>query len=114
MACDKKVTIEGKDYALVPLAQPKPSKDVVLLRCYGAGVHVGHLVSRNGKEVTLSGATRIWKWTGANTLHELSQRGAAAGSKISEIVPEITLIDVIEIIPCSEAAAESLLTPVWK
>ena len=34
--------------------------DFVIVRTYSAGVHYGRLVSRNGKEVVLSGARRIW------------------------------------------------------
>ena len=70
----------------------------VLVRTYSAGVHFGRIVKRNGKEVTLRDARRIWYWTGANTLNELVEHGAAAGSKISEPTAKILLTEAIEVI----------------
>ena len=46
-----------------------------VVRTCSAGVHVGRIVRREGKEVELSDARRIWSWAGARTLHELSQQG---------------------------------------
>ena len=86
----------------------QPKRPLVVIRTYSAGVHIGNLVSRKGKEVTLTNARRLWRWSGANTLHEVATKGVAADSKISEIVPTITLTEAIEIIPVSEAAAKSL------
>ena len=70
----------------------------VLVRTYSAGVHFGRLESRNGKEVTLTHARRVWYWKGANTLNELVVNGPAAGSKISEPTARVTLTEAIEII----------------
>ena len=52
----------------------------VIVRTYSAGVHFGELVSREGKEVVLQNAKRIWSWKGANTLHEIAVRGGGYGS----------------------------------
>lgn len=88
--------------------------ETVLVRTYSAGVHVGTLKSKDGREVTLSNAARIWRWRGANTLHELSLRGAdKTWSRISELVPEVVLTEAIEIIRVSDAAAANLTTPRW-
>jgi hypothetical protein len=87
---------------------------IVLIRTYSAGVHVGELVARDGREVTLRDAHRIWRWRGANTLHELSQRGAdQEWTRISERVPEIVLTEAIEVIPCTDLAASDLRSPRW-
>jgi uncharacterized protein DUF6948 len=88
---------------------------VVLVRTFSAGVHVGELRSRDGKEVTLENACRIWRWRGANTLSELSQKGASmsAYTRISEPVPMIILTEAIEIITVDADAAKNLLTPRW-
>lgn len=84
-----------------------------IIRTYSAGVHVGELVSRNGTEVILKNASRIWRWRGANTLHELALYGPARDyTRISERVPEITLTEAIEIIECS-AQAEAAMWPRW-
>lgn len=85
----------------------------VLVRTYSAGVHIGELFSREGKEIVLLNARRIWSWKGANTLHEISLRGVGAGSKISETIPTITLIEAIEVIPLSSAAADNLYSAGW-
>ena len=88
-------------------------KSVVLVRTYSAGVHFGQLVSRKGREVTLANARRIWSWSGANTLHEIVLRGCAVGSKISESVASITLLDAIEVIPIQPAAIGALAKIGW-
>ncbi len=86
----------------------------VVVRTYSAGVHVGTLVSRKGREVTLKAARRVWRWRGANTLHELAQRGAAEEyTRISEPVAEIVLTEAIEIITASKAARENLSRSRW-
>lgn len=85
----------------------------VLIRSYGSGVHFGTLVAKEGTEVTLRDARRVWYWTGANTLHELSLRGAKSGSKISEPVPSITVTGVLEILPLQKEAETALAALGW-
>ena len=71
-------------------------KDVIV-RTYSAGVHFGKLASRNGKEVVLKDARRIWYWEGAFTISAVARLGISAKSKISVEVPEILLTEAIEI-----------------
>lgn len=80
----------------------------VIVRTYSAGVHFGKLAKRDGKEVVLTEARRIWYWEGAFTLSAVAMFGVAGSSKISVSVPEILLTEAIEIIPCSEAATACL------
>lgn len=82
-------------------------KDVII-RTYSAGVHFGTLAARDGKEVTLNNARRLWYWEGAFTLSAVAQNGVNKSSKLSVSVPEIILTEAIEIIPCSEAATANL------
>lgn len=82
-------------------------KDVIV-RTYSAGVHFGTLAAKDGKEVVLRGARRIWYWEGAFTLSAVAVSGVGKRSKLSVSVPEILLTEAIEIIPCSEAAADNL------
>lgn len=89
-------------------------KPYVLVRTYSAGVHIGTLESRTGQEVVLSNTRRIWSWKGANTLHEISLRGVASGSRISEAIPTNTLTQAIEIIPCSDEARANLDSARWQ
>jgi len=75
----------------------------VLIRTYSAGVHFGTLIERNGQEVHLSSARRLWSWQGALSLSEIAMKGIdLKNSKVSVPVDEIILTQVIEIIPVSE------------
>jgi hypothetical protein len=86
----------------------------VVVRTYSAGVHVGELVERNGKEVRLAKARRLWKWTGAYTLNEVATTGVGAKSKVSVKVSEITLTEAIEVITCTAAAEANLRAAKWQ
>lgn len=76
----------------------------VIVRTYSAGVHVGELKSRKGKEVVLVNARRLWKWCGAFTLSEVAVEGIKNGSKPSIAVPEILLTEAIEVIKATPGA----------
>lgn len=97
----------------------KPAKSkapIVVVRTYSAGVHVGRVIERRtSKEIKLGGAVRVWRWKGANTLHELALHGASLTefTRISEAVSEITLTEAIEVILCSAEGAENLLKSRW-
>ena len=83
---------------------------LVMVRTYSAGVHYGYLKERNGKEVTLLNAVRVWYWSGAASLSQLSQEGSNKPNdcKLAIEVPEILLMEAIEIIPISEKASVNL------
>ena len=86
----------------------------VIVRTHSAGVHTGTLVSYAGQEVRLQGARRIWRWRGANTLHELALHGAdMPHTRISEPLDHATLLQAIEILPCTEDAAQNLQRSRW-
>ncbi len=90
--------------------------DYVIVRTYSAGVFAGTMVSRDGKEVVLSNARRIWRWEGAATLSELAHRGTSKPNecKFPIEVSEILLTEVIEILSVSETAQQSIKeVPVW-
>jgi len=87
----------------------------VLVRTYSAGVHFGTLKSRDGEEVTLENARRIWSWKGANTLNEIANRGVdQSESNVSEPVSEIDLANAIEVIPLTAVAATNLEGCRWR
>jgi hypothetical protein len=88
--------------------------EFVLVRTRDAGVHCGTLQTLIDTVCTLAEARRVWRWRGANTLHELSLRGAAEEwTRISEPVPVIYLSQVIEVLPCSEEARKNLSKSRW-
>lgn len=75
----------------------------VLIRTYASGVHFGILISRNGQEVHLKNARRLWSWSGALSLSEVAMKGVSLNSsKISVPVDEILLTQAMEIIPISK------------
>ncbi len=78
----------------------------VMIRTYSAGVHYGTLDEIESGEdsynVKLVNSRRIYSWTGAFTLSELSSVGSnRTDSKISCKIPSILLkaIEVIEMTP---------------
>lgn len=89
----------------------------VIVRAVSAGVFYGTLSSKEGDEVCLKDCRRIWRWAGAASISELAVSGVRnpRDSKFTVTVPEITILGVIEIIPCSEAAIANIESvPVWK
>lgn len=88
--------------------------EYVIVRTKDAGVHVGTLKESNGMAVLLTDTSRVWRWRGANTLHEMSLHGIDKDySRISEQVPRILLTQAIEVIPCTEKAKKNLSQPRW-
>jgi len=91
--------------------QPVQSEpNVHMVRTYSAGVFYGTIVSREGKEVVLSNARRVWAWSGAASLSELAQRGTSnpEACRFPMPVSEVLLTEVIEIIPVTEKALKTL------
>ena len=88
----------------------KKQKQKVIVRTYSAGVFAGVLKSRKGKEAVLTDARRLYYWSGAATLSQLAVDGTSnpANCKFPVAVPEITLTEVIEIIPMSEKSKASI------
>lgn len=77
--------------------------DFVLVRTYSAGVHFGTLSERNGQEICLENARRLWSWNGALSLSEVAMKGVnISNSKISVPVDEIILTQAVEVIKISE------------
>jgi len=95
----------------------KMSKNYVIVRTYSAGCFAGELESRDGKEVVLNNARRLWYWDGAFTLSTLAMDGVSnpENCKFPCEVEEITLTEAIEIISCSEQAQRSIKeVKIWK
>lgn len=101
-----KVVIKGVTYVPEGSAIPEPDGDYVVVRTYSAGVHAGFLESRDGQEVVLSNARRLWYWEGAATLSQVAGAGISKprSCKFPAPIAEITLTQAIEIIPCTTTA----------
>lgn len=81
-----------------------------IIRTDRAGVFYGEIKERNGDEVTMTNVRRIWYWAGANTLSQLAVDGTAKPEecKFTVYVPEMTILGIIEIIPCTDKAIASI------
>ena len=89
---------------------------VCMVRTYSAGVFLGTLKSREGKEVVLTDARRMWYWEGAASLSQLATEGTSKpqACKFPAPVSEVLLTEAIEIIPVTEAAIASIAAvKVW-
>lgn len=84
----------------------------VILRCHSAGVHAGWLVSQTGDQAVLRDSRRLWRWYAAGdiALSGVAVHGIVSSkSKLDATAPEIALTGVIETIPCSAVAQESIV-----
>lgn len=90
--------------------QNSDNQPYVIARTYSAGVFAGFLKSRNGKEVELLNARRIWKWSGAASLSQLAVSGTSKPTecKFPCEVPSVILTEVVEILPTTNIAYNSI------
>lgn len=89
----------------------------VIVRTYSAGVFAGELVSRDGKEVTLTSARRLWYWAGAASLSQLAMEGTSRprDCKFPVAVERAVLTEAIEILDVTDAARKSIEeVPAWQ
>lgn len=120
---EKEIIINGTAYVpkgevkgYCPAATLKGLK-YAIVRTYSAGVFAGYIKKREGMEVVMLNARRLWQWYGAASLSQLAVDGVSKPEqcKFPCEVPEITLTQAIEIIPCSKKAQESIKgVEIWK
>jgi hypothetical protein len=84
--------------------------EYVIVRTYSAGVFAGTLVTRNGREVELSDARRLWYWRGAASCSELAMKGVSKPDdcKFPAPVDSVQLLETIEILPVTKIAEKSI------
>ena len=82
-----------------------------IIRADRAGGFFGQIESRNGDEVTMKNVRRIWYWDGANSISQLAVDGTAKPNncKFTVTVEQMTILGVIEIIPCTDKATKSIM-----
>lgn len=86
------------------------NKEFYIIRGRDSGVFFGNIKERNGQEVTLTNARRLWYWDGAASISQLAKEGTVRPSqcKFTVTVDEIIILDAIEIDKCSEKAVKSI------
>ena len=82
----------------------------VIVRTYSAGVFAGEIESRNGREVVLKNARRLWKWSGAMCLSDLAMDGVKDpdNCKFPCEVDRVELLEAIEILDVTEKSKKSI------
>lgn len=82
----------------------------VIVRTYSAGVFAGELESRNGKEVVMLNARRLWYWAGAASLSQLAMEGTKKPKECKFPCPvtRVELLEAIEIIDVTPEARKSI------
>lgn len=105
------VTIKGVEYVPAGTLTRPTHEDYVIVRSDRAGVFAGHLVEhdRTTQHVVLTDVRRLWKWIGAS-LSEVAEKGAIepANCKYSVPLEKQTIGTVIEVIPTTQSAMESI------
>lgn len=87
----------------------------VIIRTEKAGCFAGTLVGRDGAEVALKGARRLWYWAGAASLSSLAVYGTSEPEKCQfPAAVDVVLLGVIEIINVTEKGRQSIEgVPIW-
>lgn len=88
-----------------------------IVRSDRAGVFAGNIKERKGDEVTMTNVRRIWYWDGAASLSQMAVEGVKKprNCKFTVTVPEMTILGVIELIPCTDEAEKNIKgVPEWK
>ena len=115
------ISINGVEY--VPkssIQQAEPMKDGMkycIVRTQSAGVFAGFIESRNGQEVVMRNARRLWFWKGAASLSQMAMEGSSLPDKCQFpcAVDRVELLQVIEILDCTQKARECIeKVKIWK
>jgi hypothetical protein len=88
-----------------------------IVRGRDSGCFAGFLQSRNGQEVVLTNARRLWYWEGAASLSQLAEEGTSKPKNCKFPVPmkRVTILDAVEIIDVTDKARKSIESvPVWQ
>lgn len=110
------MTVNGVEYVRadsVKASAPAVSfegMEYVIVRTYSAGAFAGFLKRRDGKEVELLNARRLWYWQGAASLSQMAEEGTTKpdGCKFPQEVSKVTLTEAIEILHCTAKAQASI------
>ena len=113
------VTINGQEYIRKDLIKESPTVtgDYYIVRTLSAGVFAGNIGKRNGMEVEMTNARRLWYWDGAASLSQLAVDGVSNpdACKFPCEVVKICLTQAIEVLPCTPKAMKSIkAVKVWQ
>jgi len=89
----------------------------VIVRADKAGVFFGTLTAKEGSEVQLSNARKLFYWSGANAVEQIALNGVKNpdNCKFTVVCEEVTINNYIQIITCTdEAIANIENVSIWK
>lgn len=87
----------------------------VIVRCDRSGVFFGTLKSISGQTAELENFRKIWYFSGAKSVEQISIDGLNESSKITQVVKLGVVTDAIQILPCTEESIISIESkPEWK
>ena len=113
----QEIEINGEIYIKKSALEPVAQSAYVIVRTYSAGVFAGYMESRNGREVVMTNARRLWYWDGASSLSQLAVEGTAKpeNCKFPCTVERVELLEVIEILNVTEKAKKPINeVAIWK
>ena len=114
------LTLNGVEYVKKDVMKPAETHEGMpycIVRTYSAGVFAGYVKERNGKEGTVCRARRLHYWDGAASLSQLSLEGVKKpeNCRFPAEVPFVELTEIIEVLPCSQAAKANIENvPIWE
>lgn len=114
------IQINGQTYVLKGQQAKAESLDGMeykIVRTQSAGVFAGYIKSKDGQNVVMRQARRLWYWSGAASLSQLAVDGTSKPKdcKFPEEVSQIELTQAIEILDVSAKAKKSIESvSVWK
>jgi hypothetical protein len=115
------VTINGVVYVMkesdTTKAESFEGMPYQIVRTFSAGVFAGYVASRNGQEVVVKKARRLWRWEGAASLSQLAMEGTSCPKecKFPCEVDSVLLLNAIEILDVTEKSKKSISeVAIWK
>jgi len=119
----KELIVDGVKYVRadsvptsVPAKSHKGMKYCIVRGCQ-SGVWAGYIKEQEGTKIIIVNARNIWYWKGAASLAQLTQEGIKnlTESKITQEVPEMTLLDANTVMPCTETSKNVIVSaPIWR
>jgi len=89
---------------------PVDGMEYKIVRGQSTGVFAGYVEKRDGQEVVMRNARRIWYWSGAASLSQLAMEGTSCpdSCKFPQAVDRVEILDVIEILDVTTKAKTSI------
>ena len=78
----------------------------VIVRADRAGVFYGELKEKEGNEVQLVNARKLYYWNGANAVEQIALEGVnkPEDCQFTVTLEEMTVMGVIQLLPCTDKA----------